>query len=97
VHFVDTQTGGAVGGVEVLGTRNSGTTWAPQIRVRGEHLEGVNFAESSGWAVGWDGTILATATAGATWQPQNSRTEKNLFVMYFADARAGWAICGESR
>ena len=35
--------------------------------------------------------------SGGHSEPQNSRTEKNLFVMYFADARAGWAICGESR
>src|SRR5450631_2697226 len=33
----------------------------------------------SGWAVGFDGAIIATADGGKTWTPQPSRTRSQLY------------------
>ena len=45
-----------------------------------------------GWAVGDDGTILATADGGASWQPQTSNTTEHLLSVGFVDAQRGWAV-----
>ena len=46
-----------------------------------------------GWAVGQDGTILATQNGGETWQPQTSGTPKSLLsVQFAADWQRGWAV-----
>jgi photosystem II stability/assembly factor-like uncharacterized protein len=61
----------------------SGTTW---------HLHDVDFADAThGWAVGNNGTIVAT-TDGATWKSQNSGTTKHLQAVDFVSATTGWAV-----
>ena len=45
-----------------------------------------------GWAVGWEGTILATSDGGATWEKQTSGTPEPLFAVHFVDAQTGWAV-----
>ena len=45
-----------------------------------------------GWAVGWRGTILATADGGASWEPQTSNTTEDLYSVAFVDAQRGWAV-----
>jgi len=45
-----------------------------------------------GWAVGANGTILATADGGVTWTRQGSSTPFDLHGVRFADSMRGWAI-----
>ena len=46
-----------------------------------------------GWAVGQDGTVLATQNGGESWQAQTSGTTKLLNSVYFAsDGQRGWAV-----
>ena len=46
-----------------------------------------------GWAVGDDGTVLATKNGGESWQAQTSGTTKSLTSVYFAaDGQRGWAV-----
>jgi len=44
-----------------------------------------------GWAVGENGTILATTDGGHTWIAQRSGTDSLLNSVYFTDARHGYA------
>ena len=58
-------------------------------------LQSVVFAADGqrGWAVGFGGTIVATADAGATWKPQASATTNWLYgVTFSADGQRGWAV-----
>jgi photosynthesis system II assembly factor YCF48-like protein len=45
-----------------------------------------------GWAVGYDGTIVATTDGGATWTAQTSGTTNTLIWVSFVDANHGWAV-----
>ncbi len=62
----------------------------------GANLEAVFFAtERLGWAVGEDGTILATGDGGKTWTPQTSGTKALLNSVHFtADGQRGGAVGG---
>ena len=56
---------------------------------------GVAFAADGrhGWAVGVNGTIVATADGGGQWTPQTSSTSNALWgVAFAADGRHGWAV-----
>jgi hypothetical protein len=56
---------------------------------------GVAFAADgrNGWAVGDNGTILATEDGGVHWSPQISSTSNFLLgVAFTADGRHGWAV-----
>ena len=67
-----------------MGTHKSGTN---------KHLRSVHFANSiTGWAVGFDGIVLATRDGGANWETQSTRTEKALLGVTFANAKIGWAV-----
>ncbi len=45
-----------------------------------------------GWAVGQDGTIIATSDGGETWQKQVSGFELTIRGVDFIDTRTGWAV-----
>lgn len=47
---------------------------------------------SAGWAVGPDGTILATVDGGSTWRPQRSHGEWYLTDVEFTDRDTGWVL-----
>ena len=52
----------------------------------------VTFADARhGWAVGYNGKILATSDGAKTWKAQSSGTTVPLGRVAFADARHGWA------
>ena len=58
-------------------------------------LNSVHFTADGprGWAVGRDGTVLATQNGGESWQTQTSGTTKSLYSVYFAaDGQRGWAV-----
>ena len=55
-------------------------------------LSDVRFADRrTGWAVGEDGTVLAT-TDGETWESRTSGTDRALMRLGVADARTAWAV-----
>lgn len=61
----------------------------PQFNV----LMGVNFINSnSGWAVGYQGTIINTIDGGKTWKSQTSGTTKNLTKVFFTSMSNGTVI-----
>ncbi len=65
--------------------QTSGTTW---------WLSSVHFTDNNtGWAVGWNGTILNTTDGGTNWIPQSSGTEfLDLHGVSFTDANNGSAV-----
>jgi photosystem II stability/assembly factor-like uncharacterized protein len=46
------------------------------------------------WAVGYSGTIVATADGGRTWQKQASGTTNRLSGVWFTDSLHGWIVGG---
>ncbi|MBI4489368.1 MAG: hypothetical protein HY694_09810 [Deltaproteobacteria bacterium] len=46
----------------------------------------------TGWAVGYDGTILHTSDGGQTWNLQASKVAVPLSSVAFIDAKTGWAV-----
>ncbi len=73
-------------------------TWVAQSVPAGtSNLTAVAFANAShGWAVGDDGTILATTDGGTTWKAQNSGTTDDLTAVAFPNATDGWAVGDDS-
>ena len=62
------------------------------------HLIGVHFTADGqrGWAVGDEGTILATRDGGQGWQPLASGVRSFLQSVHFtADGQRGWAVGGQ--
>ncbi len=58
-------------------------------------LRGVFFGdENTAFAVGDDGTVIASKDAGKTWQKQESESKANLRGVHFTDKDHGWA-CGD--
>ena len=70
-----------------------GQGWTSQTSGTTQSLFGVHFTDAStGWAVGYDGTILHTTNAGATWFFQTSGTINVLLDAHFTDVNTGWAV-----
>ena len=73
-------------------TSDLGPTGAP-ISGTVPPLHGVFFRDDSlGWAVGDDGTILATEDGGRSWQQQDSGTHNPLYGVAFVSDTDGWAV-----
>ena len=69
-----------------VSTGDGGWVWQNPLP-QGNDLEGMAFVNAShGWAVGKEGTILATTNGGATWTGQSSGTTSDLFAVDFLDA-----------
>lgn len=99
VHFIDANTGWAVGpGVvdeSILYTDNGGGEWWFQASEHTKNLNGVYFIDiNTGWAVGNEGTILRTYEWG-TWSSQTSMTYQDLNDVHFIDANTGWVVGAE--
>ena len=94
VHFVDAQTGWAVGwNGTILATSDGGATWERQTSATSRELEDVHFVDAqTGWAVGWNGTILATSDGGATWERQTGDPSQRWYGIHFVDAQMGWVV-----
>ncbi|HLL75070.1 MAG TPA: YCF48-related protein, partial [Pyrinomonadaceae bacterium] len=57
-------------------------------------LRAVHFTdERTGWAVGGNGALLATADGGATWQARIRPTADALRDVFFVDQKTGWLVC----
>jgi photosystem II stability/assembly factor-like uncharacterized protein len=60
---------------------------------QGNLLSSVFFTDANtGYAVGYDGTILKTTNGGTDWTAQSSGTTKWLHLVYFTDANTGYAV-----
>ena len=67
--------------------------WVAQTSGTTSVLRGIAFSDAThGWAVGDNGTILATTNGGATWNPQSSGSYVDLHAVAFTDASHGWAV-----
>ncbi|MBL4655088.1 MAG: PKD domain-containing protein, partial [Bacteroidia bacterium] len=59
----------------------------------GMHLRSVFFFDSNnGWAVGNNGSIVATTDGGNNWIPQSSNINEKLKGVYFVSALVGWVV-----
>jgi hypothetical protein len=47
---------------------------------------------TTGWAVGYSGTILKTTNGGATWSLQTSGTTQDLTALQFVNSNRGYAV-----
>jgi photosystem II stability/assembly factor-like uncharacterized protein len=106
VHFVDAQTGWAVGedGI-IFTTSDGGMSWQSQnsgipndLKNRND-LQEVYFSNSqTGWVVGTSSLsgllapILKTSDGGLTWNYQSSQVAQGLWSLYFGDDQTGWAV-----
>ena len=73
-------------------TGDGGWFWQNPLP-QGNDLSCVAFSDAAhGWAVGADGTILATSNGGATWSGQSSGTTSDLYGVAFSDASHGRAV-----
>ena len=92
-HFVDAQTGWAVGGA-MRKTSDGGQSWVLQHTPQ-QYMNGVAFADAlHGWAVGWYGALLRTVDGGQTWKPQDAGTNEVLFDVHALDAQTAWIAGG---
>ena len=67
--------------------------WVQQPAPVFQDLEGVDFIDArTGWACGFQGTILHTDDGGTTWIAQTSNTTAGLYAISFADAHLGLAV-----
>jgi len=96
VHFVDENTGWAVGGENsndsiILHTADGGRTWVRQSSPVARQLIAVYFVDAYyGWAVGLEGTIIHTNNGGEQWVRQDSGTSSTLTGVAFVDRQHGW-------
>ena len=76
-----------------LAAAAAGEGWSPQSSGTSQNLRGVCFSDvDHGWAVGDNGTIVATDNCGITWNAQASGTTAQLNAVSFRDAVHGWAV-----
>ncbi len=93
IHFMDIQTGCAVGfnGV-IYTTTNSGVNWIERVSGTSNRLVAVHFPDySTGYSAGYSGTIIKTTDGGQNWFTQQSATTNNLWGVNFIDHNTGWA------
>ncbi len=97
VHFVDANTGWAVGDAgSVLRTDTGGQLWVEQTTTVSEKLSAVHFIDTNtGWIVGAMGTILNTTNGGTTWTVQPPPDFRNLGAVFPLNANDVW-IVGEN-
>jgi photosystem II stability/assembly factor-like uncharacterized protein len=61
----------------ILATVDGGATWSPQSSGSEQSLTGVAFVDGMrGWAVGWNGTVLATTSGGLPPDPTTPSVTK---------------------
>ncbi len=95
IHFVDNQTGWALGYgayTDLLyHTSDGGKTWEVQST---SALEDVCFIDNqTGWAVGWWGIMLHTSNGGVSWYDETPKGISSIYSkVYFTDNQTGWVV-----
>jgi photosystem II stability/assembly factor-like uncharacterized protein len=99
VHFIDDQTGWAVGSGGFLKPENGGEIWRSPVSDPGrKYLSGRDvhfFDRANGFLVGQHGRIKRTGDGGKTWTPVPALPEgeaPHLWDIFFLDARRGWIV-----
>lgn len=65
----------------------------PSIPPTSNQINDVHFVDAStGWVVGYNGTILKTTDGGSNWTSQKSEFTLILYDVFFNDASNGWVI-----
>ena len=83
--------------VLVLSISAQNFTWTAQSSGTNDWLNDVHFVDSlTGWAVGDNGTIVATIDGGETWTTQTSGTTERLRAVFFLSDTLGWVAGGQS-
>ena len=81
----------------VIGISAQNFTWTQQSSGTTESLYDIHFVDNmSGWAVGSNGTIVATVDGGETWTLQTSGTTERLRSVFFLSDTLGWVAGGLS-
>ncbi len=79
-----------VQGRSCSGPDSTGWCWQQPLP-QGNAINDTTFVDDDhGWAVGENGTVLATSDAGRTWRAQFSGTEVSLSKLAFVNAQVGW-------
>jgi photosystem II stability/assembly factor-like uncharacterized protein len=97
VDFVSLNTAYASGGGVIMKTTDGGSTWSPQnVPVLSfRNLVSVDFVNpNTGWAVGANGSIIATTNGGENWTLQSSNTNNFFGGVSFVSATEGWTVAG---
>ena len=80
----------------MLTSLDAGVTWQKHDSGTQFDLHGVWFADARrGWAVGADGTLVATADGGATWQSRDTGTTSPFLHLASAGPARHWAAGGD--
>ena len=75
------------------GSPGDGARWQPVQSGVASTLLATEFVDPAhGWAVGQDGTIIATSDGGETWYSQASGFELTIRSVDFVDTQTGWAV-----
>jgi photosystem II stability/assembly factor-like uncharacterized protein len=81
----------------VLSVSAQNFTWTAQSSGTNDWLNDIHFVDTlTGWAVGDNGTIVATVDGGETWTTQTSGTTERLMSVYFLSDTLGWIAGGQS-
>jgi len=94
VHFIDENTGFAVGS-GIFKTTDVGNSWELNF-IPGNYLRSLHFADANtGYVVGLNGAIYKTTNGGEDWIANSSGVDVHLYSVFFTDANTGYA-CGAS-
>lgn len=86
--------GGRSGQALALRTTNGGTSWQTLVFGSYSTLNRVCFPdESTGYSIGYNGTMLKTTNQGQSWTPVNTGTTNYFTDLEFKTSETGW-ICG---
>lgn len=97
VHFVNAETGWAVGenGL-IVTTSDGGNNWISQNSGAGWTLQSVYFVdENTGWTVDQYNRILKTVDGGEIWYEQVRVIGGGFHSVFFVDENTGWAVGSE--
>ena len=90
VHFIDENTGFAVGS-GIFKTTDVGNSWELNF-IPGNYLRSLHFVDANtGYVVGNNGAIYKTSDGGQNWEEKNSGVDVNLNSVFFTDANTGYA------
>ena len=97
VHFLDEETGWAVGARGLaLKTSNGGKTWRQYEQLPDRTFNDIMFVGDTGWIVGDNGLVLKTTDAGSTWKRQESNCSRSLLQVFFVDEQRGFSVGKET-
>lgn len=90
VHITDTKYA-ATGATAIMMTNNSGETWQPAVLEGTYYFNCVFFVdEETGYAGGYDGTLLKTTDGGTNWVTLNCGLDDELNAIYFVSREIGY-------